>query len=125
MVVYDSIVTLGLGTYANPIVIGDDLTPLGSASNPIIIQVNESWCQDKPDQRSSDADTEIIATPEFWGTLATRHLAVPVKDDIALDSSSVSVLTRSLVCEDPEDSQPFERPTPNDSQSEKELQTTK
>ncbi|GLI74854.1 hypothetical protein PoHVEF18_003102 [Penicillium ochrochloron] len=115
----------GLGTYANPIVIGDDLAPLGSASNPFVIQVDEGWCQDEPDQRGSDADTEIMATPEFWETLATGHLAVPVKDDVALDSSSVSVPTRSLVCEDPEDSQPFERSTSNASQSEKELISTK
>ncbi|OKP09487.1 hypothetical protein PENSUB_5165 [Penicillium subrubescens] len=115
----------GLGTYANPIVIGDDLAPLGSASNPIVIQVDEGWCQDEPDQLGSDADTEIMATPEFWGTLTAGHLAVPVKDDVALDSSSVRVPTRSLVCEDPEGFQPFGRSSPNGFQSEKALKITK
>jgi hypothetical protein len=42
-----------------------------------------------------------VATPEFWGTLTGAHVAVPVKDDAAIDSS-VRVPIRSLVCEDPE-----------------------
>jgi hypothetical protein len=40
-----------------------------------------------------------VATPEFWGTLTGVHVVVPVKDDVAIDSS-VRVLIRSLVCED-------------------------
>lgn len=84
VVVCDSMVAAELGTYANPIVIGDDLAPLGSASNPIVIQVDGGWCRDEPNQLGSDADTEIMATPEFWGTLTG---AVPVTDDAAIDSS--------------------------------------
>ncbi|KAJ5159854.1 uncharacterized protein N7482_006858 [Penicillium canariense] len=84
-----------LGTYANPIVIEDHLAPLGSASNPIVIQVDEGWCRDEPDQLVSDADTEIMATPEFWGTLTGANFAVPVKVDAAIDSS-VRVLIGSL-----------------------------
>jgi hypothetical protein len=76
VVVRDSIVAHELGTQANPIVIGDDLAPLGSASNSIVIQVDEGWCHDDPDQLGSDADTEVMATPQFWGTLTSgiqRH----------------------------------------------------
>jgi hypothetical protein len=65
VVVCDSIVAPELGTYANPIVIVDDLAPLGSASNPIVIYVDEGWCRDELDQLDSDADTVIMATPEF------------------------------------------------------------
>lgn len=117
VVVCDSMVAPELGTDANPIVIGDDLAPLGSASNPIVIQVDEGWCRDEPTQLGSDADTEIMATPEFWGTLTGANVAVPVKDDAAIDSS-VRVPIRPLVCEDPEGPQPFEQSTPNCFQSE-------
>ena len=48
-VVRDSIVTPELGIYANPIVIGDDLAPLSSASNPIVIHINEHSYRDKLD----------------------------------------------------------------------------
>ncbi|KAJ5489166.1 hypothetical protein N7539_004056 [Penicillium diatomitis] len=101
------------GTQANPILIGDDLAPLGSASNPIVIHVNEGWYGDEPDRLGSDADTEIIATPEFWETLIGRNLAAPVDEGEAVDSSSVRAPTRSLVCEDPEDLRSFEQSTPN------------
>ncbi|GKZ26482.1 hypothetical protein AbraIFM66951_003624 [Aspergillus brasiliensis] len=39
-----SVISSDLGTEANPIVIGDDLAPLGSAFNPIAIHVDENWC---------------------------------------------------------------------------------
>jgi hypothetical protein len=117
VVVRDSIVAAELGTQVNPIVIGDDPAPLGSASNPIVIHVDEGWCRDETDQLSSDADTEIMATPEFWGTLTGVDFAVPVKDDVAIDSS-VRVPIRSLVCEDPEGLHPFEQSTPNGFQSD-------
>ncbi|GIK06063.1 hypothetical protein Aspvir_010181 [Aspergillus viridinutans] len=106
-----------LGTYANPIVIGDDLAPLGSASNPIVIQVDEGWCREEPDQLGSDADTEIMATPEFWETLTGANFAIPVKDDAAIDSA-VSVPIGSLVREDPEALQPFKQSTLNGFQSD-------
>lgn len=102
MVVRDSIVAPKLGTQANPIVIGDDPTLLGSASNPIVIYSNEGWRRDETDLLGSNADTKIMATSEFWGTLTGGNLAVPVDKLAAIDSSSVRASTRSLVCEDPE-----------------------
>jgi hypothetical protein len=90
VVVCDSIVTPELGTYPNPIVNADDLAPLGSASNPIVIHVNEGWCRDKPDQLDSDANTKVIATPEFWGTLTGGNIAIPISEEGARGFSSVS-----------------------------------
>jgi hypothetical protein len=55
-------------------VIGDGLAPLGSASNPIVIHVDEDWCYDKIDRGGSDADTEVMATPEFWEALIDESL---------------------------------------------------
>lgn len=111
MVVRDSIVAPKLGTQANPIVI-DDPAPLGSPSNPIVIHVDESLCRNERDQLGSDAETEIMATPEFWGTLTGGDFAIPADEGAAVGSSSGSAPTRSLVCEDPEGLQPFEQLTP-------------
>jgi hypothetical protein len=113
VVVRDSIVSPKLGTEANPILIGDDLAPLGSFSNPIVIHVDEGWCRDETDQLDSDADTEIMATQESWGTLIGGNFAVPVGENAAVDSSSVRASTTSPVCEDPECLQLFEQSTPN------------
>lgn len=44
VVVRDSIVSPDLGIEANPIVIKDDLAPLGSAINPFVIYVSEDFC---------------------------------------------------------------------------------
>jgi hypothetical protein len=41
-----------------------------------------------------------MATPEFWGTLTNGNFAVPIDEGVAVDSSSVRALTRSLVSED-------------------------
>lgn len=54
-----SIVPLGLSMEANPIVIGDELASLGSASNPIVIR--------EADQIGSDGDTEIVTTTGILG----------------------------------------------------------
>lgn len=54
-----------LGIQANPIVIRDKPTLLGSASNPIVINVNEGQCHSEAGQPDSNADTEIMTTPEF------------------------------------------------------------
>jgi hypothetical protein len=113
VVVRDSIVAPELGIYANPIVIGDDLAPLGSASNPIVIHVDEGWYRDEPDQLGSNADTVTMATPEFWGTLTGGNFALPADEATAVDSSSVCALTRSLVGEDLEDPHPFEQSNPD------------
>lgn len=77
-----------------------------------MIHVDEGWCCDKTDQLSSDADTEIMATPEFWA-LISGNFAVPVYKGEAVDSSSVRAPTRSPVCEDPKDLRSFEQSTPN------------
>jgi hypothetical protein len=114
VVVRESIVAPKLGTQAYPIVIGDDPAPSGSASNPIVIHVDEGWCRDETDQLGSDANTEIMATPEFWGTLTGENLTVPVNEEA--DFSFVS--TRLPVWEDPEGLQPFEQSTPNCCQSD-------
>ncbi|KAJ5220829.1 uncharacterized protein N7469_009716 [Penicillium citrinum] len=56
-----------LGSESNPIVISDS-EPLGSPSNPIVIPCDEcNFSTDRlPAQPSSDADTEIMCTQEFW-----------------------------------------------------------
>ncbi|KAJ5664303.1 hypothetical protein N7507_005034 [Penicillium longicatenatum] len=66
--VRDSTITFELGTEANPIVIGDDRAPLGSASNPIVIHVGENWCYDKIDQLSAHADSTraLPSTEANW-----------------------------------------------------------
>ncbi|KAF3394472.1 hypothetical protein F1880_005502 [Penicillium rolfsii] len=107
-----------LGTSANPIVIEDGLAPLGSAFNPIVI--DEDWRRNEPEQFGSDANTETMATPEFWESLTAGEFAVPVKDDTAIDSLPVCVPNRSLVCEDREGSRVFERSTTDHFQLEKE-----
>jgi hypothetical protein len=92
-----------LGTFANPILIEDDFALPGLASNSNVIQVDEGWRGDEPDYFGSDADTEIISTPEFWGSLTGRSFAFPGKHEAAIDSSSIYVSTRSVDFEDLED----------------------
>jgi hypothetical protein len=96
-----SIVSPESGTQANPIVISDDLAPLGSASNPIVIYVDEGWCRNGTDHFGSDVDTEIITTPEFWETLISGDFAIPADEGEAVVRTPI----RSLVCENPEDLQ--------------------
>lgn len=60
--------------------IGDDLAPLGSPSNLIVIHVDEDWRHDGIDQLDSDADIEIMATPEFWETWVDESLTVPADE---------------------------------------------
>ena len=71
----------------------------------------------EPDQLISDADTEIMTSPEFWGTLTGANFAVPVKVNAAIDSP-VRVPIGSLVCADPEGLQPFEQSTTDSAQSD-------
>lgn len=113
VVIYDSLARPESGTQANPILIADDLAPLGLASNPIVIQVNEGQCRDNSDQRSSDADTVIIATPDFWEALTGRNFADPVKDNASIDSSSIYIPTGLLVYENLDSLQPFDISTSN------------
>lgn len=48
---------------------GDDLVPLGSTSNRILIHVGEDWGHGETDQLSAEASTEIMTTPEFGENL--------------------------------------------------------
>lgn len=50
------------GTEANPIVIRDEPALLSSSSDPLVTYVDEGWCHA---ERDSNADTEIMTTPEF------------------------------------------------------------
>lgn len=109
MVVRDSIVSPELGTQANPIVIGDDLAPLGSASNPIVIYVGECSCRNGTDQVGFDADTEIMTTLECWETLIDGDFTVPADEGEAVVHPPI----RSLVREDPEDLQSSEQSSPD------------
>lgn len=56
MGVRDSVVSSELGTETNLIVVGDELTPLGSASKPIVIHVGENWRYDEINHLSSYAN---------------------------------------------------------------------
>ncbi|KAJ5364558.1 uncharacterized protein N7496_010271 [Penicillium cataractarum] len=97
VVVRDSIVSPELGIQADPIVIRVDLAPLGSASNPIVIHVDE----------------EIMATPEFWETLIDDNFTVPAGEDEVISSSSARAPSRSPVFEDLEDLHSFGQSSTN------------
>lgn len=72
------------------------LAPLGSASNPIVIYIDEDWYYNKIDRYDSDTDTMIIAIPEFWEALIDESFSILADERGAVGSSSVRVLTRSL-----------------------------
>jgi hypothetical protein len=82
-------------------VIRDDPTPLGSASNPIVIQVDEDCGYDEAEQLGSDADIEIMATPEFWEKLIDESFPVPADERADVNPISVLSPTTQLACEDP------------------------
>lgn len=91
---------------ASPIVIGDDAPPLGSPSNPILIREEEGG--DKTEQTGSDADTELILTPEFWNSVMNfdhphRATVVDLTQDSRLVGSSGSQNTAEppLLCDSP------------------------
>lgn len=116
MVVRDSIVASELGTYANPIVIADELPPLGSTSNSILTQVDENRCGVEPDKLASNPNAEM-APMEFWGSRTDRNFAGSVKDDVATDTSPVYVPSGSLRCENLEGLRAKEKSTPKGFQS--------
>ncbi|KAJ5277590.1 hypothetical protein N7534_003659 [Penicillium rubens] len=101
-----------LGTEANPIVIGDDPAPLGSASNPIVIHVDEDCGYDEAEQLGSDADTEIMATPEFWEILIDESFPAPAEERADVNSVSALSPTTQLACEDPEEPRILEQNCP-------------
>ncbi|OQD78027.1 hypothetical protein PENANT_c097G09795 [Penicillium antarcticum] len=80
LVIHELIDAPESGTEANPIVIGDDPAPLGSASNPIVIYVDEDCGYDEAEQLGSDADTEVMATPEFWEKLIDENFPAPADE---------------------------------------------
>ena len=94
LAIYEFIDSPDLGTEANPIVIGDNPVPLGSASNPIMIYVDKDCGYDEAEQLGSDADTEIMAIPEFWENLIDESFPVPVNERV--DVNSVSVLSPTM-----------------------------
>lgn len=102
MVVRDSKSHPELGTGANPIVIGDESAPLGSAFRPIVIDVDEGWCHGEVGQPDSDADTEIMTTPEFWENLIDESYPDPANGGADVDPPSVPARTRPPTCDDPE-----------------------
>ncbi|KAJ5370036.1 uncharacterized protein N7496_006128 [Penicillium cataractarum] len=109
MVLYDSKVVPELGTFANPILIEDDFALLDSSSDPNVIKVDEGWRCDEPDHLDSDADTEIMTTPEFWGSLTGGNFNYPEKHEAALDSSPIHASTRSIDSENLEGLQSVEQ----------------
>ncbi|KAJ5800703.1 uncharacterized protein N7518_002771 [Penicillium psychrosexuale] len=87
LAIYEFIDSPDLGTEANPIVIRDDPIPLGLASNPIMIYVDKDCGYDKAEQLSSNADTEIIAIPEFWENLIDKSFPILVNERIDVNSN--------------------------------------
>ncbi|KAJ5471951.1 hypothetical protein N7539_008520 [Penicillium diatomitis] len=63
-------------------------------------RVDDGRCQDEPDQLGSDADTEIMTTPEFWGSLTSGNFAHLGEHEAAIDPFSIHVSIRSPVHED-------------------------
>jgi hypothetical protein len=102
VVVRDSKSHPELGTRANPIVIGDEPAPLGSASNPIVINVDEGWCPSEAGQPDSDANTDIMTTPEFWENLIEESYPNPANGGADVDLTSVPARTRPPPCDDPD-----------------------
>ncbi len=109
MILCDSTVVPELGTFANPILIEDESALPDSASNSTMIRVEEDWLRDESDHADSDAETEIMTTPEFYGSLSGGNIAYPEKHKAAVDSSSIYVSDRSIGFEDLEGLQSVEK----------------
>lgn len=92
--------------------IGDDPAPLGSASNPIVIHVDEDYGYDEAEQLGSDADTKIMATPEFWEKLIDESFPAPADERADVNSVSVISPTTQLACKDPEEPRILEESCP-------------
>ena len=106
MALFDSIVVPELGTFANPILIEDELALPNSASNSNMIQVEEDWLRDEPDHFDSDTDTEIM---KFYGSLTSGNIAYPGKHDAAINSTSIHVSNRPIDSKDLEGLQSVEQ----------------
>lgn len=107
MVLCDSMFVPELGTFANPILIEDEPALPSSASN--LIQVKGDWLRDEPGHFDSDADTEIMTTPEFYGSLTGGNIAYPGKHDAAINSSSIHISNRPIDSKDLEGLQSAEQ----------------
>lgn len=94
MVIREFIDSLELGTEANLIIIRDDLAPLDSVSNHIVIYVDEDCGYDETEQPGSVADTEIMPILEFWENLIDRSFLVPADEGVTVDLMSILTLTR-------------------------------
>ncbi|KAJ5474089.1 hypothetical protein N7475_003655 [Penicillium sp. IBT 31633x] len=112
LVIHELIDSSELGTEANPIVIEDDYAPLGSTSNPIVIHVDEDCGHDEAEQLGSDADTEIMTTPEFWEILIDESFPTPADERADVNFVSVLSPTTQLACEDPEEPRILEQDCP-------------
>ncbi|QQK39487.1 hypothetical protein Pdw03_2341 [Penicillium digitatum] len=112
LVIHELIDSPEPGTEANPIVIGDNPAPLGSASNPIVIHVDEDCGYDEAEQPGSDADTEIIAPPEFWEKLIDESFPVPADERTDVNPVFIPSPTTQLAFEDPEEPRILEQNCP-------------
>ncbi|KAL2695809.1 hypothetical protein AAEP93_003109 [Penicillium crustosum] len=72
----------------------DDLAPLDSASNHIVIHVDEDCGYDETEQPGSVADTEIMPTLEFWENLIDGSFLVPA-DEAREDPEESQILRQS------------------------------
>ncbi|OQE20073.1 hypothetical protein PENSTE_c014G05695 [Penicillium steckii] len=80
-----------IGSKSNPIEISDS-EPLGSPSNPIIIHHEgcDSRVHGPPVWPSSEADTEIMCTPEFWNGVMNEIDPDSLNEGLGLDSDASS-----------------------------------
>lgn len=77
------------GIKASPGMLWNSSTLTGSTSNPIIIDNNQNYgSEDEFRQHDSDADTEILGTPEFWAILDGEGNHVLSNETAVTDSSS-------------------------------------
>lgn len=86
---------------ANSIKRNNPFTTMGSASNPIMIDDGENYVsQDELWQCDSDADTEVLSSPEFWANLNGNH--VPLSEtaltDLSSDLTSSKLPCKSFDC---------------------------
>lgn len=97
-----------LGTKANPIVIDDETPPPYSIADTTATYADEEYSYE-PGQLDSDADTETMATPEFWENLIDESFSAPGHESARhLVPASVSAQSSPPACNDPEDLQQLE-----------------
>ncbi|KAJ5819462.1 taurine dioxygenase family protein [Penicillium riverlandense] len=93
---------------SSPGILSNPSTLTGSTSNPIIIDNSEKYgAEDEFGPHDSDADTEILSTPEFWAILDGESNHVLSNKAAVTDSSS------RLPCKCFDCIQPFELSSTN------------